>query len=117
MLVRHDEVLKIIDSDVDTTPFIETAHLIVSEDLAGKGLSDDRLKQIELYLAAHFVTLNQEGGGLIESRMGNSWERYSDNFGQGLLLTRYGQQAVVFDNSGTLSSLASTSKKAEFRIV
>lgn len=116
-LVTDAEVKKIIDTELDTTPFITTAHLIVTEDLGSAGYSSDRQKQIELYLAAHFTALMEEGGGITRRRMGDSDESYALVKGNGLMLTRYGQQAMAFDTSGILKGLNATTLPALFTVV
>lgn len=110
-------------TDAQLTSFIGDAHIIVSEDLAGKGLSDARLVAIEKYLAAHFAIQLTERGGLTMSRVGDARDDYTklDPQGQGtfygLGLTRYGQQAILLDTSGTLKKLASSALSAQFRLV
>lgn len=115
--VADDEVKKLIDTNRDTQIFIEQAHLVVNEDLSGKGLSEDRLKAIELYLAAHFTALTEERGGLTKFKNGDATEEYMLNKGQGFAGTRYGQMAMDMDTTGTLSTITNNAKRAEFRVV
>ena len=116
-LVTDAEVKEIIDTELTTTTFITTAHLIVTEDLGDAGYSSDRQKQIELYLAAHFTALMEEGGGITRRRMGDSDESYALVKGNGLMMTRYGQQAMALDTSGILKGLNNTSLPALFTVV
>lgn len=116
-LVTDSEVKAIIDTERDTTPFITTASLIVTEQLADQTLSDDRKKQIELYLAAHFCAITEERGALARQRMGDASEEYKIDAGYGLALTRYGQQAIQLDTSGTLRALTRKGQDALFRVV
>src|SRR3990172_8340214 len=115
--VTEAEVKKLIETSLDVTPFILTASLIVTEDLADSGLSIDRKKQIELYLAAHYTALTEGRGGLKVSKTGDSLESYQGKFGSGLNMTRFGQQAVSLDSSGILANMAESNKKALFRVV
>lgn len=118
--VTDAEVKSLIDTQRDTSPFIDTASLVVTESIAPKGLSDDRLRQIELYLAAHFTTLAEERGGLAMSRTGDSEERYAvGDLGRGFNMTRFGQQALALDSSGALASLSTSAGKlkALFKVV
>lgn len=117
VLVTDSEVKAVIDTKRDTTPFIDTADLLITEDLAGKGLSAARLKQIELYLAAHFVAVTEERGNMTRHRKGDSEEQYQMEIGSGLMLTRYGQQAINLDTSGTLRTLAKKGQDALFRVI
>ena len=115
--VTDNEVQAIIDTERDTVPFINSANLIVDEELASKGMSANRLTQIELYLAAHMVALTEEKGGVIKKSTGEAFEAYGGEFTTGFNMTRYGQHAIVLDTSGTLATLASTKLNAEFRVV
>lgn len=103
----------------DLLPFIETAALVVTEELAGSGLSAARLKQIELYLAAHFATVTLERGGLKRRKIGDSEDEYKvvDSSDKGIASTRFGQQAIVLDSSGILGALTVSIVKARFRVV
>ena len=116
-LVSDAEVKQVVVTSRDTTPFIATADLLITEDLATSGLSSSRLKQIELYLAAHFVALTEERGNLTSHKVGDSSETYEMEIGSGLMLTRYGQQAVQLDTSGVLKALAIKAQSAQFRVL
>lgn len=104
-------------SDYDT--FIAIANLVVDEDLGSSGLSASRLKEIERYLAAHFAALSKEKGGLRRKRVGEASEEYNiPSFRElGYLSTRYGQQAVTLDTTGTLGANSKSANKAQFRVV
>lgn len=104
-------------SDLDT--FITTATLIVDEELGSAGLSSNRLKQIELYLSAHFAAVTFEKGGLRRQKVGDAEEEYKilGPDAKGMNSTRYGQQAITLDSSGTLGALTASIVKAGFRIV
>lgn len=120
-LVDDAAVKAVIDTARDTTPFISTADLIITEDLANAGLSQDRLTLIELYLAAHFVCITEERGGIAAEKIGDASERYQPvatgkDIG-GLATTRYGQQALAMDTSGTLKKMGVTTLNAKFLLV
>lgn len=116
-LVTDSEVKAIIDTTRDTTPFITIADLIITEQLSDKGLSDDRLKTIELYLAAHYTAITEERGALKSIKIGEATDTFDSQAGQGLKLTRYGQQAISFDTSGTLIAMSSRTFPAQFRVI
>lgn len=117
-LVTDAQVKAIIDTARDTTPFIDTADLIINEEFVGSSLSVGRLTQIELYLAAHFVAITEERGGLKMEKMGDATDEMdTDMFSAGFGSTRYGQQALALDSSGTLKSLSSPGLTAKFRLV
>ena len=109
------------ESALDLEPYIQTAELVINEDLSDKGLSDDRLNSIALYLSAHFAAVALERGGIVRESMGGDYSiSYKDAEGSGAFgSTRFGLQAMALDTSGTLSTLSRSSErlKAEFRVL
>ena len=104
--------------DADVSLYIEQATLMVDEDLAGFSLSDERLRLIELNLAAHFATLAIERGGFTYQKSMSAEEGYANDRKQiKLTSTRFGQSAIVLDTSGTLANLNSPLGVAQFRVV
>jgi len=100
------EVQAVYDTDKDLMSVIVTASLLVDEELVSSNHSAARLKQIELYLAAHFAAVADERGALVRSTVGESAEFYAKDVGQGLKATIYGQQAITLDTSGVLATIA-----------
>ncbi len=118
--VIDDEVKLIFpDTTKNASPFIEVANLVVDETLASLGMSAERLKQIELYLAAHFMAITEERGAPRRQRLGETVEEWFQDIGKGLNATRFGQQALLLDTTGTLSSENAGVGKpnAQFRVV
>ncbi len=115
--VTSSEVKGLITTRFDVDAFIATANLLVEESLVGQGLTDARLKTIELWLSAHFVAVAEERGALTGSDKGNSAETYEIIVGTGLNMTRFGQQAISLDTSGVLAEDAAIRKLAQFRVV
>ena len=108
-----------LGSSISTTPYISAANALVEANLASSGLSSTILTQIEIFLAAHFAVLSTERGGLRRDAFGDSSQSYqtiSEKF-TGLNTTRYGQQAIVLDTTGTLAAIGVTKPKAQFRVV
>ncbi len=108
--------------DLDLKLFIEMANLIVEEDLvpATPTLSAARLTKIELMLAAHYVVVSDEKGSLTSQTTGEATESYHRKTFEGLKMTRWGQQAIVLDITGTLADMAvsgGAKLKTQFRIV
>lgn len=95
------------------------AELIMTEEFASANLSTERYDLIWLYLAAHFAVVSEEYGGVVQMTVGQSEERYTDlgvsRFG--LSSTRYGQQAIALDSSGTLAAMSTSPIRAQFRII
>ncbi len=108
--VTDDEVKEIIDTNRACDPFIDTANLIVTEELISAGHSAARLKQIELYLAAHFVAIAEERGGLQRTQTGDSAELIANVYDKGYQMTRYGQQAMAIETTGILAASGASAK-------
>jgi hypothetical protein len=101
--VTDSEVKTILDTDITTTPFINTANLFINENTTLLELSDDRLYQIELYLSAHFAcTLDPR---ITQEKIGDATNTYQLKSGLGLDATMYGQTAKMLDTTGTLANL------------
>ena len=105
-------VLETSLTDDQIDPFIQTANIMVTEYLAGSdcGLSDDLLKEIETYLAAHFVTLRDR---IVqrEAADGVSFD-YQGSTDAGLDSSQYGQTAQILDSCGKLSQLSDADRVA-----
>lgn len=101
------EVKKIISLNkvTDTTPFIDTANLLVTKHLGNSGLSDDELTQIEKYLTAHLLTLHNDERQLKTQKLGDATDTYAGNFGKGLEFSQFGQMVLMLDNTGTMQGL------------
>ena len=102
--VTSDEVKEIIPTTKDILSLIDVANRYITDLLSGKGLSETRLKDIELYMSAHLVSITIEKGGIKTDRIGDSQRTYSIISSEGLKMSRYGQTAIMLDTSGCLSS-------------
>ena len=110
------EVKEIIDtvlSDAAVTAHIVASHLIVERTLATSDLGEDTLKEIERWLAAHFVAV-QDMRKKSES-IGDSSETNMGNAGMGLDFTPYGQQVKLLDATGQLATIGA--KRAFFEVL
>ena len=116
--VTSIEVKQVYPTDADISIFIDTATLLVDEELVSKELSVSRLKQIELYLAAHFASVSLDFGGIVKRKAGDGEEMYQGtNSSKGLTSTPFGQQATALDTTGTLGAISTSTVKAQFRII
>lgn len=98
--VTEADVKEIIATDEHCEPFITIASMIVDDKLVGQGLSDDRLFEIERWLAAHFVAI-KDPRQTSESIAGAS-ANFGASLGKGLDATSYGQQVKLLDTTGIL---------------
>lgn len=87
--------------------YIDTAHVVVEANLAGSGLSEAELIEIEKYLAAHFwAVANPQAESLEAKNFGRSTRvKYRGQSGMGLDFTSFGQQVKLLDRSGRLAAL------------
>ena len=88
----------------DLSVFISHAELIADEDLAGKGLSDERIRMIGIYLAAHFAS--QKEPQIQKEKIGATDTTHNMKSDLALSSTTYGQQALALDPTGTLANLS-----------
>ena len=102
------KVEAIITTERDVNLFINISNRMLTDLLTGKGLSADRLEDIELYFTAHLIELVDRGGGILEEKTGQSSVKYNALQGaKGIGLTHFGQTAAALDTTNTLSELGS----------
>ena len=112
-LVTDSDVKQILDTDVDTTPFINAADLIVTQYLTTSGLSTAMLTEIERWLAAHLTCMmdpRETAKAMGDARV--SFEQ--GTLGAGLQSTRYGQQVLLLDWTGTIAG--ASLRRTTFRV-
>jgi len=113
--VTPDEVIMVMEECSLTTeqidPYILTAHLLITDILSDSGLSVNRLKDIEKYLTAHFIT-SVHNRSISKEKVGEAEVEYSKvKFGEGLKSTPYGEMVLMLD---TLGLLAKSGKKVPY---
>jgi hypothetical protein len=87
----------------EVAPFVETANLMVTAYLARTDQTADALREVETYLAAHFVSLRDR---LVKSEAaGGVRFDYQGETGMGLDSSHYGQTAKLLDSSGVLKEI------------
>ncbi len=103
-----------VSFDLDAS--IATANLLV-DDVAATGdacLSPKKLELIERWLAAHFAALNSQK--VVSKSIAGASASYEGSVsgGEGISLTRFGQQAMALDCSGYLRNLDKPKPKMEW---
>jgi hypothetical protein len=113
--VTADEVKAIISTRLtDLDAFITAANQVVDVRLKNKGFTDPQLKEIERWLAAHFVAIHSPNK--TREKIDTASEGYqSGSLGKALDFTAYGQQVKVLDWTGTLSAVGQ--RKAVLRVM
>lgn len=108
------EIVKTSLEEMAVNAFINSAHITVQNNLLNKGLSDDTLTYIELYLAAHFLSLYDPRIASEDIADEYSVKYETGKTDMGFAATVHGQQALTLDSTGTLASLGQ--KRASFRV-
>lgn len=105
--IQATDLEDIFDTDltaIQLNAFIAGAHVIVNENLVGKGLSEALLTEIEKWLAAHLASIRDQRVQS-ENIAGEYSVTYQGKTGLGLDATLYGQMVKQFDHTGTLATL------------
>ena len=116
--VTDTEVFAIIDTSLtDINVFINTANMMVTSWLETAGLTDETLKEIERYLSAHVLSVQDQRTKSVGVDVLS--ESYQGQWGMGLNGTSYGQMAILLDTSGTLGKIAKNgySKSASLNMI
>lgn len=108
--VTEAEVLEILPAgtslvEATVLPFATSANTFVTANLGDKSLSDDLLKEIERWIAAHMIAMSKEQQ-IKEAGAGGAVVKYTGYWSYKLLATNYGQVAVSLDTSKTLEAIA-----------
>ena len=121
--VTVNEVHEVVDTELEydqVTACIAAANVIVSRTCAAStnpSLTAAELKEIERWLAAHFVCIRDPRELRSSLHDAEAWffpAAVTTAWGKGLNLTPYGQQAIALDFSGQLANLSK--QRASFRV-
>lgn len=107
MATRATEAMvkEIIDTDLtaeQVTPFLIAANTMVTDLLTGESYTTLTLKEIERWLAAHFVAVRDPQ--ITKEKIGDAQADYEGKTGMGLQSTRYGQQVMILEHHGILAT-------------
>lgn len=111
-------------TDQQLQSFLETAQMVVSEQLMGCGMSVERLDKITVYLTLHFAETSATAadglpGTLRRSKLGEADESYAVPTGSDIQSayrgSRWGQLAIALDLCNKL--IETGELKAQFRVV
>lgn len=108
------EVKEILDTaltESEIAPFITAANLIVTDMLSSSALSTAMLKEIERWLAAHFVAIRDPR--ISREKTEEAEATYHGKSDMGLNHTPYGQQVKVLDTTGTMANLGKRKASVE----
>lgn len=109
------EVLDTTLTDDQITPFLTAANVLVTDVLNGEGYGDATLKEIERWLAAHFVAIRDPQ--VAKEKIGDVDATYHGKSGLGLNHTPYGQQVMILEHHGKLAEISSSKGRAELKVI
>ena len=112
------EVKEIISTELtaeDVTPFLNSANNVVTDDLSDEGYTATRLKNIEMWLAAHFVAIRDPQ--MSKEKYGDGEHTFQGKTGMGLEATLFGQQVMLFDTNGVLKAIADGKTDAVIEVI
>ena len=99
------DVFEIIDTTLTSIDvFINAAHMMVEGYLTASGLTEEQLTEIERYLSAHVLSVQDQRVKSVGVDVLS--ESYQGQWGFGLKGTSYGQMTIILDTSGTLGKIA-----------
>jgi hypothetical protein len=109
--VSSAEVLEIIHETIPSTVTDVTAFILVAHNMIDKVIvednphefTDDYLKEIERWLAAHFVAIRYQTNA--SEDIETAKETYQYKLGLGLANTMWGQQVLLLDTTGSFAEL------------
>lgn len=116
--VTEGEVKKLMRTGLDEsdiTPHLKSANMLVTNACAGAGYGADELAQIELWLAAHFVSVTDPA--VSREKIGESDTVYHGKTDMGLDHTPYGQQVKMLDYKGKLVAIEKAKGEAGMTII
>jgi len=83
----------------------------VTEVCTDSGYSDDRLKEIERWLSAHFYLMRDQA--VASERAGDVSVSYQFKISLFLSQTKHGQTAMILDTAGNLAQLSKRMEEGE----
>jgi len=116
--VTEAEVKQIIDTaltDDQVKPFIRVANVLITNVLANEGYPASLLKEIELWLAAHYVAIRDPQ--VSKEKIGDVDAVYQGKTALGLEFTAHGQQVMTLDHHGKLAEISRSKGPAEVKTI
>jgi hypothetical protein len=111
MAITPSDVKEIMDTnlaDASLQRHIDASTRLVDRELDGE--DQDVKDDVNLYLSAHFAATQEPRAE--RASVGDASVTYQGDSEMGLKSTRYGQQAIFVDSTGTLEKLAEGKKSA-----
>jgi hypothetical protein len=104
MRTTADDVKAIFDTDINLTPFLALASMMIADSIGtDSGMSEERLTEIEKWLTAHLACA-KDPRATSEGISGVTTSYQTPRGGEGLSSTFYGQQVLLLDTSCRLAN-------------
>lgn len=102
-------------SEEQVSPFLCSASSLVDDALADMGYTSNRLAEIELWLAAHFVAVRDPA--VSREKIGETDVQYHGKSDMGLKFTPFGQQVLVLEYKGKFAEIMNSKGPAEMKVI
>jgi len=112
------EVKEIIDTtltDEEITPFLKAANQLITDLVSDVGYSSGTLREIERWLAAHFVAVRDPR--VAKEKIGQAQADYHGKSGMALDFSPYGQQVMVLEHKGRIAAAMKAKRPAEVKAI
>jgi len=112
------EVKEIIDTTLteeQVTPFLRAANRLVTDLLTNENYNAATLREIERWLAAHFVAVRDPR--VSKEKIGDADATYHGKSDMGLNFSPYGQQVMVLEHKGLIAAAAKAMRPAKVETI
>ena len=109
------EIFPTTMTDEEISPYLCSASTLINGLLAGMGYTNNELRVIELWLAAHFACVRDPA--VSDETIGDAAVTYHGSSGLGLNHTPYGQQVMLLEYKGKFAEVANSKGTAEIKVV
>jgi hypothetical protein len=120
MRTTEADVKAIIDTALtedELNPFLTAANVLVSAVVGNEGYTEQHLREIERWLAAHLIAIRDPR--LMSQKIGDADAVYAGfaQFGKGLEFTSYGQQVLLLDTHARFAALQNAKRPIEVKVI
>lgn len=112
------EVKEIIDTNLmeeQVSPFLKVANQMVTDLVSDVGYASGTLREIERWLAAHFVAVRDPR--VAKEKIGDAQADYHGKSDMALNFTPYGQQVMVLEYKGKIAAAMKAMRPAEIKAI
>lgn len=114
----EEEIKAIIDTTLENEQvvrFHQAASTLIDSTLTAEGYSADLLKEIEIWLSAHFLAARDPR--VRKEKFGDANATYQGKDGMGLKSSDYGQRVLLLDFNGVLAAIDESKGLADLKVI